>query len=418
MKKLVMLFTVATLSISAFAQKSNRESAALYLNQGELADAKMYIDKATVHPDTKEDLKTWYYCGRIYLLIFSDTAKAGIDPDAVEKSTLAFLKTAELDKKNSLREQDDGTGWEFGMVYCALYCYNKAAEMYDKKDYAAAIKFYDYILKLIPYDNKGDIKRNNIIENQVILYKAYAAQQGKMNDVAIASYQQLVNKSYNDPTIYIQLELMYLEMKDTSNCLKYIELGRQMFPENKDLMSEELRIYEARNDLKGLMEKINNALANDPDNSKLLVNRGLMYQRQSDDLDRLLQSEKDKNKKKAMSRACDSLLNLAEADFQHILKNDPEDTLALYSLGAVYIAKSKPIVEEINGLNMKAPDYQKKYDATKGKLNAMYLKALEPLEKAHKLAPGDQDVIFGLFQLYTFLGRDKEAAEMNKLRKK
>ena len=49
MKKIIMMLTAAGLIQVAQAQKSNVESAAIYLRNSEIADAKKAIDEAAIH---------------------------------------------------------------------------------------------------------------------------------------------------------------------------------------------------------------------------------------------------------------------------------------------------------------------------------------------------------------------------------
>ncbi|CAN5186976.1 hypothetical protein BH09BAC5_BH09BAC5_17590 [soil metagenome] len=72
----------------------NKEKDADYL-----ARAKVAIDKATVHPDTKDESKTWLYRGQIYLLMyqkdFNEKMTSHKDiTDPGKKSSLSYLEAS------------------------------------------------------------------------------------------------------------------------------------------------------------------------------------------------------------------------------------------------------------------------------------------------------------------------------------
>ena len=66
-----LLILLCLITISSWAQKSQIESAALYFNNLEMEDAKKSIDAAFEHPDTKDNLKMFYYRAAIYDTIFT-----------------------------------------------------------------------------------------------------------------------------------------------------------------------------------------------------------------------------------------------------------------------------------------------------------------------------------------------------------
>jgi Tfp pilus assembly protein PilF len=84
MKKLILALLMSA-SLSTFAQKNKVESAALYLRNNEMEDAKNAINLAVEHPDTKTDPKAWFYYASIYDTIYRNPAYNNLaDADLVD----------------------------------------------------------------------------------------------------------------------------------------------------------------------------------------------------------------------------------------------------------------------------------------------------------------------------------------------
>ena len=213
----------------------------------------------------------------------------------------------------------------------------------------------------------------------------------------------MIAANYPDPIVYIQLEQLQLADGDTTNALLTIEKGLSVIENNKDLMNEELRIYQARNDMNGLIAKLSKSIEVDPTNVNYILTRGNLYDRHKFEF---------LNKKK--TREADSCSALAEADYLKCIEINANDTFALYSLGALYLQQGNPIIEKINALNEKKPDYTQKLNAFKADLKKLFEKAKPFLEKSYELKQDDYDIVFALQQLYIKLDMKDKAMEFKK----
>ena len=77
---LVILMTVAWTGAGLFAKKSAVNSAYNQYGNQYWDKAKRYIDAASVHPDTKDDAKTWMFRGNIYLMIANQQIQKNPNP--------------------------------------------------------------------------------------------------------------------------------------------------------------------------------------------------------------------------------------------------------------------------------------------------------------------------------------------------
>jgi len=94
---LLLLFKLATILV--FAQSSAVTNAVLYLHDGKLDKAKIHIDKAIIHEQTRNKAKTWFYKDIIYMEIYNSYKpeyKGLIDyPGKI--AYIAFKKSIDLD---------------------------------------------------------------------------------------------------------------------------------------------------------------------------------------------------------------------------------------------------------------------------------------------------------------------------------
>jgi tetratricopeptide (TPR) repeat protein len=147
--KRLLLAGLAILSLQAFAQKSNVESAAIYLRNGELEDAKKSIETAVVNDETKMDAKAWYYYVAILDTIYRNPAYENlVDTDLAERFFDGCKKCIEFDAKKR---------YEFyckdqAILNSAFMCFNKGITAYENKEFQKSIKYYQMVLDVIPYD--------------------------------------------------------------------------------------------------------------------------------------------------------------------------------------------------------------------------------------------------------------------------
>ncbi|MSQ78885.1 MAG: hypothetical protein EXR21_04305 [Flavobacteriaceae bacterium] len=393
MKKTIILSLAMLLGSIGYSQRVNIESAITYFKNGEMVEAKEKIDKAFLNTETANDPRMWYFRGRIYQRIYGSSAFTKMDTEAVEKSLVGYINCINTDIKKKFEEDVDDAGnacgSAVGLVNAGFACYNEAYKAYERKDYDMAMKYADLLLRAIPVDNAKDFAKNNLTENSIILFSSQVAMAAKDNTKARQYLQKLIDRSYKEPSIYIQMEQMQLRSEDTSNALKTIEKGRELFPENGDLRNEELRIYQLKGDLTGLMDKLNKSIESEPDNVNYIITRASIF----DNIKVKYIAEKKQ-------READSMAALAEIDYKKCVELNPNDTYALYSLGALYLLQANPIIDKINQLNEKNKDYLTKKTELSNQRKAVIMKAKPFLDKAYELQPNDKDIVNATFQMY------------------
>nr|MBC7612336.1 hypothetical protein [Pseudopedobacter sp.] len=455
MKKL-MLTVVALASLQVFAQNSNIESAAIYLRNGEMEDAKKAIDAAVLHPETKNDPKAWFFYTAVYDTLYVNPLYANImGNDIEEKFFYACKKCIETDVKKRYESYCK----DQAIINSAFRSFNRGVSANQQKDYKTALKFYQMVLEVLPYDKNEDLKKNNLSEKNVYLYMANAAVQGGDKQNGKKYLQKLMDLNYDDHLIYMQMATLYLEESDTTSAMKFIDKGREKYPTEKDLITQELNIYlvQGRQDI--LINKLNSALDINPDDITLLFVRGSVldnfanehlkkYKHERDTatiLKRKISTEKIPAKKTAMATSYTNFtkaaeLNLklskenvvkAETDYKKVTELNPDYIDAFFNLGALNNNRSTEIVEKINDLpnSISQAEYDKKYNVLKLQKDSILKTALGYFSQALAIAEAKgedtpekkkekyaylRDILYSMQQVYANLGDEKKTMEMKK----
>jgi hypothetical protein len=113
---------------SLFAQRSAVNSAYTHYGNQYWDKAKRSIDAACLHPDTKDDAKTWMFRGNIYLMIANEQMSKKPNPkyanlceNPLDTAFDAYYKASQLDPqiKVTMQISDPVTGLRYcsGMIY-------------------------------------------------------------------------------------------------------------------------------------------------------------------------------------------------------------------------------------------------------------------------------------------------------------
>ncbi len=359
---LASMCVVATL----YAQKSAVQSAANYLKYEEYEKAKTAIDKAYENPTTSNHYKMWYYRGKVYLEISEKRDYSHLDPKASMKSAESFIKYLETDKKGYYED-----GQEL-LIRSGFELYSDGVAAYKAGKHAEAITFYEMIHTLFPHDEKGNLKRNNVSAESVYQNTYYAAVQMKDYTKAKACLEEMIKLDFNDPIIYLQMSKILLNEKDTAKALKYVEMGRATFDDDKDLINAEMNIYVWQGRSKVLIEKLTEAIEMDPEYELLYFNRGTLLEKNND-------------------------LEGAKKDYDKAIAIRPDYFDAVYNRGAMEFNRAIQINNDMNALDVSE---QKKYDELKASRDDYLKKALPFLEKAHELEDEDLHTMLALKEIY------------------
>ncbi len=364
----------------SFSQKMNETQAAMDFKKyakaaatGNMEDAKSALDRAksavdaaAEHPETKENSKTNYYKGEIYMGLHSFTRSKNDFKTAIE----AYKKSLNSDKKfeNDIQE--------------SIFTYkrnfdNASFKMYNDSMYAEASDNYYNSVELLSVVGQ--------IDTAALYFSGVAANQGNLSIIAADRFKKCADLGYKAPTTHLLASQAFRKEKKFNEAKELIMSGRKSFPSDRGLLLELVNTSIESGDTKGAESSLVEALAADPTNKQLYYVIGTIY------MD-LKQNEK------------------AEEALNKAIQLDPDYADAQYQLGAHLLGVASGIREDASRLKFGDPNYDKLIL----KSDEVYRKALVPLEAYISKIPNDKSVLTILFQIHKSLKNTDKALEYKK----
>tara|TARA_B100001093_G_scaffold455381_1_gene465531 strand:- start:129730 stop:130950 length:1221 start_codon:yes stop_codon:yes gene_type:complete len=395
MKKISLIILILLVSLSTvFGQKKNIVNAALSLKTSQkskgddvvnnLRDAKKYIDEAYKNESTSNDPKMWNYRSKIYLEIAIKYSQ--LDDNAIFKATEAYINCMNRDQKGRVvvRKWTPEEELIEGLINCGFKLFNTAIEKYNSGEYELALKYYNQIFNIIPFDNQDRLSKGNI-KKETILYNSFFAAK-KLNDNIRCKkiLEELIDIDFSESAIFIHISDIYIDENNNEKALEYLDLGRNKFPGDQGIINSEINLYIKLGRTTDLIAKLADAIEISPENHLLYFNRGTIYDQQGDFFN-------------------------AESDYIQSLNIKPESFGSNYNLGALYFNKGVGLKNKAND-----SDNDKVYKKLNEKATAMFDASLPYLEKAYNLVPKDKNTLLSLKQLYYLKEDYKKSEEMKK----
>lgn len=275
MKSLVFAFAFLGCAYSASAQKGElnaaktnyekfitlKQAGSETLARPSLISAKSSIDKVVLNEKTATDASAWAYKALIDANIAAlDTNKVASD-NAMKIAVSEYWKSVELDidKKYAdiLKRASD---------LFAQNEFNKAVKSYQLEDFKSAMNSFEEAAKFLPNDTL------------ITHYTGLSAQNAEIYPKAIESYEFCLKTNYSaNKTIAYQLAKIYLLQKDT---VKAINTAAFYAEKYNDADLSELEIIYSINagKQKDILAKLQNRLATDPKNKRILFLIGIAYE--------------------------------------------------------------------------------------------------------------------------------------------
>ncbi len=374
MRRLAVLILMMTIVVGAYAQPNKRTSAYNYLRYGKLDKAKEAIDDASVHPKTMNDSKTWFYYGKIYLSIATtdDEKYMNLDPEALEKGYEGLLKYLELEEKDEFIAEANSL-----ILVCAEQYYNKGVSYYNTAEYDKAMVAFGESAAI----NEGAGR----VDSLATYNAALTAELAKLDEQAKGYYEKLVGMGYYLPGIFTSLASLEKAEGDTVAAMEYIIQGREIYPEDFDLIIAETNIYLATGNKDKAMELLQLAIAKDDTNPTLYFAVGTNY---------------------------DQMGNFEEADknYKSAIALNPEYFDANYNLGALYVNRAIELFAQADALPL---NEEAEYNSLKEKAGSLLESSLPYLEKADELQPDDPYTLRTLKDIYARLGMLEKLKAVN-----
>ena len=402
--KVFLLLLFVCISFSTLGQKAKVVSAYNYLKYGEVDKAKEAIDIAVLNEKAQAMAKTWYYRGRIYHAIYEskDPNINKLDANALNVAYEAYEKATELDLKGQYPEEI-----KIKLEYCSVYFVNQGV-----KDYSAA----KYESALLSFENAIAINSRpefNKIDTLSIYNAALTCDKLNLQEKAIKYYRLLVDYQYGGAKIYSFMINVYKTTKDDTARLEVLRAGRIAYPEDNNLIIEELNYYIESGEKDKAIANLESAIEKDGDNYNLYYALGSMYDQVGD----------FGNGENSYKRA----LELAEPAFNQSLEGykssmgTEDESMSkanldkvhnvyfsiLYNYGALHFNEGVKEIQKIGSISNNAL-----YAKEKNKAEEKMVLALPYLEKALELKPKDKNTITSLKDLYARIGDNEKWDKM------
>lgn len=365
---LTLAFTASALGLAA--QNANVVNAYNYMQDGQLAKAIEYIEPATLDVKTGVSEKTWRYRADIYRLIAlgEDAGLKAQFPEAIDRAIDSYLKANELDTKGAYKKEND-------LALRALQgqSLNVGNDAFAAKEYDRAIARYAQSERVAQAFGQVD---TNAVFNSALAYEA------KGDDAnAIRRYREALAAGYSKPEIYRYISSLQRKSEDLTGAITTVREGRTKYPDNKDLILDEMTYLLAANRSEEAEASVKLALEQDPGNAVLWSVLGGLYD------------------KKAADATDDATMMQwyakAEEAYKKSIEVDPKFFDAYFNIGVLYNNRAASEYEKCNAIKNDT-----EYMKCKAVADETYLKAIPYFEQAHGLNPEDVQTMQQLMKLY------------------
>ncbi|MCF8304491.1 MAG: hypothetical protein K9I94_14550 [Bacteroidales bacterium] len=461
MRKLgIILFLIAAFAVNETnAQRAKRTSAFNELKRGNLKKAMELIEPTIEHEKTKDEAKTWFYRGNIYLSIATSQNEEyqNLDTNSLQKAYNSYIKAKELDEEDEYKVDITRN-----MMVLSEQFYNQGVNRYNKGKYEEAVD---------AFQNSVDVsKKLETVDTMSYYNAALASVQARKYDVAKKYYHKLLEIGYDKkPGLFAQLANIYLEQyrntieskmqqvsermtkkgvldlldrpdslyrsqetgkdnrPDTTkwfytdknyklrfrndtlmefdkvdptnakmdSALSVVKQGREKFPDNFNLIITETNIYLASGQTQKALKNLELALEKDTTNPTIYFAVGANY-------DQLIKEAEGPEK--------EQYFNMAQDAYKSAIKLDSTYFEPHYNLGALYVNKAAELQNKANALPL---DQNEKYKKLKGKADSLLQEATPFLERALRIKPNDYNTMVSLKEIYTRLNLNEKLKGIN-----
>ena len=381
---------LGTLSLNA--QNNNRTSAIMAykaatecMQKQDLAclkknimEAKELIDKCAEHVDTKDDPKTLFYKGEIYLTL---TMVGAMDATFKQYATEENIKIAydsyraSIAKKNKKSDHTEEITLKMNII--RMTSLNQGVEFFNKKEYKQAYELFAAGAEAMSVIGTTD---------SLAHYNAgLSAERQSKFDTAAIHYKECVKVGYNGADMYNTLINALLQSNQNDEANKYLTEAAAKYPGNKDLLITEVNFHLKNGNKEAAQKATNKAIEQDPKNPLLHWVVGTIY-------DELKQYE------------------MAEASYKKAIELKADYFDALYNLGAMYHNAGVERLKEIDNITENTL-----YQEEKKKADQKFADALPYLERCRAIDAKDVNTMIMMKNCYGRLNMQDKWAEMNTL---
>lgn len=388
MNKFLTLILVCITVSASFAQKSKVVTAATLLSEGDIKEARQYIEEAFTDPDVADMAKAWITKAEIYADIykFSFSEEVGVlDPLVIADEAFRKAYATDMDAEKKAGKYVDRV--KVGIWNTAIGHFEVAAANFNEGQFELAMNRFTMAGDAVSFmmDNglidEGDEDKENIRRDSY-QNAALCALNMKDYDKAGEYYRTMIKNGTANEKVYANLASILISKSEFEAAKVVIDDGRALYPDNQSLIESELNYFIGTNQSEKAVDKLKMAIEADPNNPDLYFNLALAY-------DKLEEEEK------------------MVAAYEKIIDISPDYYSAYLNLGAYYNEQANAVIEKMNA----EPDWQKAIELEPER-NKWYNLALPHLKKAYELQPDREEVKRALERIYANLNMLEEMKEL------
>jgi len=389
MKKLILSLALVGATTLAFGQKKVIKEAEKGFKSGDYQAALTAIDAAAANPETSGDPATFLLKAQIETKMFyADSSNTMETVGLGRKALETYNKTFEMagsDKEAGVGAdvyEEDMPGVPdnlrpYSIMTLKNLSFDKAISRYNAEDPELAYEFFSLA---------GEIDHTD----STIHYNAgfLANDLGKFEEAKKHFGYLLDLPGYNKlNAYYFMVQILSTEDKNPEAAFDLVTKAKTEYPNDKVLAEYEIQLLLQLNKMDEAMSQIKDALANDPNNTGLLLRSGYLKEQAGD-------------------------LEGALADYKKSVEADPNFFEGNYYTGALMLEMSRKILNELNGLS--DAEWEKQSQTLGKQADDYYKQAVPYFTKAVEIKPDNTDIMIILYQVHTRLKNTAEAEALDK----
>lgn len=260
-------------TVAVQAQGSKLTSAAKYLDDGDYDKALEALDAASRHEKTMDNPRTYLQFGKLYMALAMDTTGKweSLVNDPLLEARKSFQKVRKYDEK-----EREGTRVVPEANQLSRLLYNGGLTAYRAGAYQDAFKRFQGAYQAYSLMAAYDAVEGK--DTSTYYFAAICADLAGNKDTAEAMYKTLVNMDFDEPGVYTNYGKLLVAQERYKDAEALFTEARQKYPENQDLLIEELNYYLGQGRAPEAIDKFKQAIKLDPDNPELYFAMGTAYQ--------------------------------------------------------------------------------------------------------------------------------------------
>ncbi len=386
------LIVVAHAGCSAQGREIRRADS--NLNRGNVQAALEHITEAMEMEEAQNDPEAWIVKSRVYMeiAISEDPEIRALAEDPVSVADEALKKAEELDEED-LHVLDI----QQALLVMSELTFNEAVEAYQAEDWGPAS---DYFLRSYELSESFESPDTTTLYNA-----ALSAELGHDYDRAMDLYLQLRDMEYDEPFLYSSMSSIAMFQGDTLDATQYVQEGRELYPDDLDLIFAEANIHIFTGDVEQARDVLDLAIEKDPENPDLYFAFGANYDRMAQDT---MYSREER----------DFAYEEAVEAYEKAIELRPDYFDAIYNLGVLHFNRGIGIFEAADERLRETHDFAQ-YEEDAEKFREVWLEAQPYLEQAKEMIDEDdpdyETVVISLVELYARTEQNEKLQEMEEI---